>query len=89
MGQVRYHGFPSHERTVFGIACRWYGFIPDDFNVSATEGIGASTSLTPRVVTAERKALRMSMQYAGDPGDFWSAEFEHDLSRGVFGPAPD
>ncbi|GAB7541322.1 hypothetical protein CS8_009850 [Cupriavidus sp. 8B] len=67
MGQVRYHGFPSHERTVFGIACRRYGVIPDDFNVSATEGIGASTSRTPRVVTVERKALRMSM-YEGEPG---------------------
>ncbi|MCY0856382.1 hypothetical protein [Cupriavidus sp. D39] len=89
MTQVFYRGFPSHERTVFSVVCRRYGFIADDFDVSAIEGVGAGAERTPRIVTVELKTTRMSMRYAGDAGNFWPAEFEHDLSSDIFGPAPD
>lgn len=75
------------EREDFEQAIRNKGFSPGDFELTESRDPvqGAGVYVVTGTVTIERKSSGAKKSYQAGHGSAWTAEFEADLQRGVFG----
>jgi hypothetical protein len=87
MVQKLFHELPENERNDFESACARHGFVGEDFDVSAEEGLSPSSgsSHIPRKVTVVRVIGGDAQAYLAATDNAWTVAFERDLERGDFG----
>lgn len=87
MAKMLFHELPADERESFESACALHGFVREDFYVAEEEGIPLTggPNRIPREVTVARVIGGEVRRYPGGAGTSWTAAFEQDLERDVFG----
>lgn len=87
MVQKLFHELPENERDDFESACARHGFVGEDFDVSAEEGVSPSSESIhiPRKVTVARVFGGDAQVYPAATDYSWTVAFERDLERGEFG----
>lgn len=87
MVQKLFHELPADEREGFESVCALHGFVREDFDVAAEEGIPSSggPNRILREVIVARVAGGEARRYPGGAGVAWTVAFEQDLERDVFG----
>lgn len=87
MVQKLFYELPADERESFESACARHGFVQQDFDVAAEEGtpLAGRPSHTPREITVARVIGGEVRRYPDRAGTSWTAAFEQDLARDIFG----
>ncbi len=89
MVQKSFHELPADERAEFEAACTRHGFVREDFDVSAEEGLpldgGPHSHHIHRKITVARVTRSEIQIYPAGPGTSWTVAFERDLEQDVFG----
>ena len=82
-----FHEFSEDEQADAESIFASHGFDMIDFDIRDEDQYPAGTSagLIRRQVRVTRRSNDKSAVYAAGQGTAWHAEFEHDLTTGVFG----